>query len=247
MNQFHNFALRKIFVKNMAEKEKSGVEIIESAEALQKEFNKAEGFLKNNQKVLLIAGVAIIAAVAGFFGYNYYNDSQNEAAQVAMYDAVYAFEADSLNQALNGTGGNEGLLSIAENYAGTKAGKLANFYVGIIYMKQAKYDEAILAFEKFSSDDAILQSKAYALIGDANVEKKNLEQAITFYQKAASHKPNKFFTPVYLSKLAAVYTESKKINEAIDTYKTIIEEYATSTEAVNAKKYKARLEATIGE
>ena len=72
MNQFHNFALRKIFVKNMAEKEKSGVEIIESAEALQKEFNKAEGFLKNNQKVLLIAGVAIIAAVAGFFGYNYF-------------------------------------------------------------------------------------------------------------------------------------------------------------------------------
>lgn len=231
----------------MAEKDKSGIEILESAEALQKEFNKAEGFLKSNGKILGIILGLVLAVVGGYFGYTYWIDSQNEEAQAAMYPAVSYFESDSLNQALNGTAGNEGLIAIADQYGHTPAGKLAHFYIGMIYLKQAKYDQAIESLGKFSSDDAILQGRAYALIGDAHVEKKAYDEAIAAYQKAVDFKPNKYFTPSYLMKLAAVYMEKKQNPEAIAIYAKVAEQYATSTEALNAKKYKSKLEAAVGE
>ncbi|AFK02970.1 Tetratricopeptide TPR_2 repeat-containing protein [Emticicia oligotrophica DSM 17448] len=231
----------------MAKKEKSGLEIIESPEALQQEFNKAEGFLKNNQKLLTIIGGGILAVVLGVVGYNYYTNSQDDEAQAAMFNAVYAFEADSLKQALNGTGGNEGLLAIADNYGSTKAGKLANFYAGVALVKQGKYDEAIEHLKDFSSDDLLVQARAYALIGDAYMEKKSVDDAISYYKKAADYKPNKTFTPIYLMKLANAYEVAKNNKEALEVYSDIITNYPESIEIGNAKKYKSKLEGTVGE
>ena len=231
----------------MAKKEKSGLDIIESPEALQQEFNKAEGFLKNNQKLLTIIGGGILAVVLGVVGYNYYTKSQDEDAQAAMFNAVYAFEADSLKQALNGTGGNEGLLAIADNYGASKAGNLAKFYSGVALVKQGKYDEGIEQLKSFSSNDLLVQARAYVLIGDAYMEKKSVEDAISYYRKAADYQPNKTFTPVYLMKLATAYEAAKNNKEAAGVYSEIIEKYPESTEIGNAKKYKSKLEGTVGE
>jgi len=231
----------------MAKKEKSGLDIIESPEALQQEFNKAEGFLKNNQKLLTIIGGGILAVVLGVVGYNYYTNSQDEEAQAAMFNAVYAFEADSLKQALNGTGGNEGLLAIADNYGASKSGNLAKFYSGVAFVKQGKYDEGIEQLKSFSSNDLLVQARAYVLIGDAYMEKKSVEDAISYYRKAADYQPNKTFTPMYLMKLATAYEVAKNNKEAIAAYSEIIEKYPESTEIGNAKKYKSKLEGTVGE
>lgn len=231
----------------MAKKEKSGIEFIESAEALQKEFVKAEGFLEKNKNVLFgVVGVIALAALA-FFGYKYYNKTQNLDAQAAMFDSVYYFESDSLDLALNGTGGNAGLLEIADSYGSTDAGQLANLYVGIIYMQQAKYDEAISYLENFSASDLVLQGKAYCLIGDAYMEKNDTEAAIDYYNKAADFKPNKFITPGYLMKLATAYEEANDRAGAISAYTRIVENYPNATETITAKKYKSMLEAQAGE
>lgn len=231
----------------MAKKEKSGLEIIESPEALQQEFNKAEGFLKTNQKLFTIIGGVILAIILGVVGYNYYTKSQDEEAQAAMFNAVFAAEADSLKQALNGTGGNEGLLAIADNYSGTDAGNIANFVAGTIFMKQGKFDEAIERLKNFSSSDLLVQGRAYVLIGDAYMEKKSTEDAITYYKKAAEYKPNKTFTPAYLMKLATAYETAKNSKEALAVYSEIVEKYPDSIETGNAKKYKSKLEGTVGE
>ena len=231
----------------MAKKEKTGIEILESADALKQEFGKAEGFLKKNQMLLTYVGGGILAIVLGVVGYNYWSKSQDEEAQVAMFNAVYAFEADSLKQALSGTGGNEGLLSVASNYGSTDAGNLANFYAGVALVKQGKYDEAIEHLKSFSSSDLLVQGRAYALIGDAYMEKKNTEEAISYYKKAADYKPNKFFTPLYLMKLATAYETAKDNKSALDAYNQIIEKYPDSAEVTNAKKYKSKLEGIVGE
>jgi len=231
----------------MAKKEKTGIEILESADALKQEFGKAEGFLKKNQSLLTYVGGGILAIILGIVGYNFWSKSQDEEAQVAMFNAVYAFEADSLKQALNGTGGNEGLLSIASNYGSTDAGNLANFYAGVALVKEGKYDEAIEHLKSFSSSDLLIQGRAYALIGDAYMEKKNTEEAISYYKKAADYKPNKFFTPVYLMKLATAYETVKDNKSAIDAYTQIVEKYPDAGEVTNAKKYKSKLEGIVGE
>ncbi|PLK42223.1 tetratricopeptide repeat protein [Emticicia sp. TH156] len=231
----------------MAKKDKTGVEILENADALKQDFGKAEGFLKKNQTLLAYLGGGILAIVLGVVGYNYWSKSQDEEAQVAMFNAVYAFEADSLKQALNGTGGNEGLLSVAENYGSTDAGNLAHYYAGVALVKQAKYDEAIEHLKKFNSGDLLVQGRAFALIGDVYMEKKNTEDAISYYKKAADYKPNKSFTPGYLMKLAGAYEVAKDNKSAIDTYTQLIEKFPESVEVTNAKKYKSKLEGVVGE
>ncbi|MFN8430373.1 MAG: tetratricopeptide repeat protein [Spirosomataceae bacterium] len=231
----------------MAKKDNPGIEIIENAEELKKEFFKYENILEKNQKTLYIIGGVILAIVAGYFGYKYYSDTQEKEAQTAMYDAVFSFESDSLSKALKGQGGNEGLLAVADDYSGTKGGQLAGLYAGIALMNQNKFADAIPQLEKFSAGDQVLQAKAYSLIGDCYMETKKIEDAIKYYQKASEYKPNKFATPGYMMKLAGAYTESKNSKSAIEVYSELINKYPTVTEALLAKKYKSRLETEIGE
>ncbi|GAB3180491.1 tetratricopeptide repeat protein [Telluribacter humicola] len=224
-----------------------GLEIIENPEALAGQISKAEGFFRKNQNVLLGVGGAILLALVAFAGYRFYIDGQEEEAQRALSGVVYDFESDSLQQALNGSGGNEGLLSIADSYGSTDAGKLASFYAGVALLKQGKYDEAIERLNDFSSSDLLVEARAKALIGDAYMEKGQPAEAISNYKKAADYEANQFFTPVYLMKLATAQEKAKQPQDAIASYKRVIEEFPLSAEVVNAKKYKGLLEGQVGE
>lgn len=225
----------------------SGLDIIEDPEALAGQINKAESFFRKNQKVLLGIGGALLIGVLAFAGYRFYIDGQESSAQAALSNVVYDFEADSLQKALNGSGGNLGLLSIADEYSNTDAGNLASLYAGIALMKQGKYDEAISRLTAFSSSDLLVQARALALTGDAYMEKNQPAEAISYYKKAADYKSNEFFTPVYLMKLAISQEKADKKADAIASYKRIVDEYPLSAEVTNAKKYMGLLEGQVGE
>jgi predicted negative regulator of RcsB-dependent stress response len=227
----------------MAKQQKTGAEIFESAEALQSQIGKAEGFFKSNQKIVTYIGGGILALILGVIGYNFWTSSQDTDAQEALFSSTYAFEADSLKQALNGTGGNAGLLKVADDYGMTKAGNLANFMAGVALLKQGQYDKAIERLQAFSSSDLLVQARAYSLLGDAYMEKKTTEEAINYYKKAIDYKPNDHFTPTYMMKLANAYEVAKNNKEAIEVYNNLINEHPNSVEVINARKYKAKLEA----
>nr|WP_293834221.1 tetratricopeptide repeat protein [uncultured Arsenicibacter sp.] len=228
-------------------KKNTGLEFLEDPDALAGQLERAEDFFQENRNIVVGIVVGLFVVVGGFFGYRYYMSTQDEEAQNKLFQPVYQFEADSLKQALNGTGATAGLLSVADNYGSTNAGNLAEFYAGVALLKEGKYDDAIEHLKGFSSSDLLVQARAYALVGDAYMEKKSFDDAISYYQKAADYKPNKFFTPGYLTKLAVAYEQAKQNDKAIETYNTIIDKYAESADAVNAKKYKSLLEAQAGE
>lgn len=228
-------------------KKSSGLEFLETPEGLAGEVGKAQSFYEKNKNLVLGIGGGLLAVVFGVVGYNYYVGTQDEEAQGALYPAIYQMEADSLNKALKGDGANPGLLSIAEDFGSTKSGKLASVYAGVALIKQGKYDEAIAKLEAFSSSDLLLQARVYALLGDAYLEKNNTDEAIANYKKAVDYKPNKYFTPGYLMKLAAAYEKAKQYKEAVDTYTTIVDTYPESAELANAKKYRALAEGLAGE
>lgn len=228
-------------------KKNTGLEFLEDPDALAGQLEKAEDFFQKNRNLILGAVAAVVLVVGGFVGYRLYVSGQDDEAQVEMFPSVYQFEADSLKKALNGDGANPGLLAIASDYSAAAAGNLAEFYAGTALLKQGKYDEAIEHLNKFSSSDLLVQARAYALIGDAYMEKKSFDDAISYYKKAADYNENKFFTPSYLMKLAVAYEQNKQNDEAIKTYDQILDKYPVSDEAPNAKKYKSVLEATAGE
>ena len=217
-------------------------ELIENPEVIAEKIVPGEDFLKSNSKIL--AGVLAVAVVliGGILFFQYNTQQQNEKAQAEMFQAVYFFEQDSVDFALNGDGINKGFLNIIESYPRTDAANLAHFYTGSIYLSQKKFEDALTHLEEFSSDDYLVQAKAYSLVGDANLELGNTEEAIAQYTKAARTNENKFMSPKYLAKLAVAQEEAGKIEEAIKTYTEIEEKYYESFEFAAARKHKARLE-----
>ncbi|AQG81719.1 tetratricopeptide repeat protein [Spirosoma montaniterrae] len=228
-------------------KKNPGLEFLEDPDALEGKLEEVGDFFQQNQKLVLGVVGGILALIVGFFGYRYYISTQDETAQAELFPSVYQLEADSTSKAINGNGRTPGLRAVADNYGSTDAGNQAKLLTGVAFMKQGKYDEAIDYLKGFSASDLLLQPRAYALIGDAYMEKKSYDEAAEYYSKAADYKPNKYFTPGYLLKLAIAQEQAKQNDKAIETYNDIINTYAQSTEAVLAKKYKSVLEATVGE
>ena len=217
-------------------------ELIENPEVLAEKIVPGEDFLKSNSKIF--AGVLAVAIVliGGILFFQYNTQQQNEKAQAEMFQAVYFFEQDSVDFALNGDGINKGFLNIIESYPRTDAANLAHFYTGSIYLSQKKFEDALTHLQEFSSDDYLVQAKAYSLVGDANLELGKTEEAIAQYTKAARTNENKFMSPKYLAKLAVAQEEAGKIEDAIKTYTEIEEKYYESFEFAAARKHKARLE-----
>jgi TolA-binding protein len=217
-------------------------ELLENPEVIAEKLVPGEDFLKSNSKIL--AGVLAVAIVliGGILFFQYNTQQQNEKAQAEMFQAVYFFEQDSVDFALNGDGINKGFLNIIESYPRTDAANLAHFYTGSIYLSQKKFEDALTHLEEFSTDDYLVQAKAYSLVGDANLELGKTDEAIAQYTKAARTNENKYMSPKYLAKLAVAQEEAGKIEDAIKTYAEIEEKYYESFEFAAARKHKARLE-----
>ena len=226
----------------MAKKEEHKHELLENPEALKEKLAGAESWLEQNPKIVVGIAAAILIIVGGYFAFNYYKNGQNDLAQKEMFQAVYYFEADSLEKALNGDGNNLGFLGIIDEYGVTDAANLANYYAGVSYLKQGKFELTRLYLEDFTASDLLIQARAYSLVGDSYMEEKKYDDAAKYYNKAANYKPNKYFSPAYLMKEALAYEKLNQNDKARETYDKIINQYWESSEYQNARKFKARLE-----
>lgn len=223
-------------------KTSTGEELIENPEVLAEQISKTEEFLEKNKNTVFTVGGVLAAIIAGYFFYNYWITNQNETAQNEMFQAVYYFEADSLDKALDGDGNNYGFLEIIDEYGMTDAANLAHFYAGASLLKKGEYISAIDHLNSFSSSDLLMQARALALIGDANMEMENFEEAASYYDKASNYNPNEFTSPQYLMKAAVAYEQVEDLSAALKCYNTIVEKYVNANEYQTARKHKARLE-----
>lgn len=212
-----------------------------------KVFSNIDEWAIKNAKILGIVAGAIVLGIAGYFLWDYYRQGQNEQAQKEMATAQNYFSIDSLDLALKGDKTSKGFLDIKEEYSGTKAGKLASFYIGAIKLRQGKFDEAIAALDDFSASDVNLQARAYSLMGDAYMEKKDFANAATYYGKATNYSPStEQFTPGYLMKLGLASELNKDMEGAKNAYKRIIADFPKSALVEEAKRNKAKIEVTAG-
>ncbi len=216
--------------------------LMEDPDALAIRLVESEDFVRRNKNVLLGLLAVVVLAVAGGFGYYMWRNSQDEKGQVALFQAVDYWEADSLQKALKGDGRNLGLERVASEYSGTDAGNLANFYAGVAALKEGKYKAAIDYLEDFSADDYLVQARAYSLIGDAHLELNQPKEAADFYNKAANYNANEYFSPTYLLKEGTAREVAQDYTGAMTAYDKILTDYPAAAEATEAKQYKARAE-----
>ena len=226
-------------------KNKQGGDILENPEVLAEQISKTEEFFTKNRTIVYVAVTILAVVVAVIFGYKYYATTQDDLAQSDMFQAVFYFESDSLDKALNGDGNNYGFLEIIDEYSVTKAANLAHYYAGVIYLKQGDYSSAIDYLGKFKGGDYLVESRTYSLIGDAHMEMGNYDDASRSYERAANNNGNKEFSPVYLEKAALAHENNGDLRSALRCYEMILEDYHDAEDAIiqNAKKHQARLEA----
>jgi tetratricopeptide (TPR) repeat protein len=207
---------------------------------LDETASRTEDWVAKNQKIIIGVVGAITLVTVGYFAYQKFiaspkeEDAANEmfVAQSNFDKATNGVASDSLYKlALNGSEGKFGFVKIADEYSGTAAGNLANYYAGIAYLNTGKYDEAIASLGKFSSKDIMLSALAKGAIGDAYSEKKQPKEALDYYVKAAGTSKNDFTTPRFLMKAGKVALTLGNKEDALKYFTDIKENYENSPEA----------------
>ena len=261
--------MRRINIEYMATYKKRGykpktkagkADAIEEQSATAEVFNtldqgasRTEEWVAKNQKyIFIIVGLAAVI-VLGYLGYNKFiqepkeSEAMNDMFQAQQYfDEAIATgtEKDSLfNLALNGGEGKFGMLDIISEYKSTNAGNLANYYAGMAYLNLKDYPKAVEYLSNFKSDDVALGPIAQGGIGDAFIQLNQKEDALDYYAKAANMSSNAFTTPMYLFKAGNVALDLGENAKALQYFKRIKDEFASSTEAANIDAFIGKAEA----
>jgi len=147
--------------------------------------------------------------------------------------------------ALNGGEGKYGMLDIINEYGGTPAANLANYYAGISYLHLGLFDDAIEYLSSYSADDKTLKPMSLGGIGDAYFELKDTQKAIEFYKKAGTYNENQFISPIYLLRAGQAMETVEDYNGALELYKLIKEKYKNSAEGRVIDKYISKAEILV--
>jgi tetratricopeptide (TPR) repeat protein len=203
---------------------------------------RAEDFFERNQIAVLGILGGLVLLIGGYFIYqNLYKKPRNEKAMTQMFQAQYQFERDSFALALeNPGGGYDGFLDIIDNYSGTKAGNLANYYAGVCYLHLGRYEAAIDFLEDFKPAGEVTPVMKHGTLGDAYSELENWSKALSHYESAANAASNEFLTPYYLKKLGMLHERQGDLKKALAAYERIKAEFPNTTSSVGIDKYIAR-------
>lgn len=209
---------------------------------VEQAFSKTELYIEQNKTTLITVLGIVVALVGGYFAYKYwYVAGEETKARAEMFVAEDYFGKDSIDYAMNGDkNGSIGFIQIVEDYGITPSGNLAEYYLGMCYLKKGQYEDAIAHLEEFDADDQIVAPLATAGIGDANMELGRVDEAITFYLKAAEQNSNLFDSPICLKKAGLAYEEKQNYADAIKIYERIRNEYAETNEGREMDKFISR-------
>lgn len=192
----------------------------QSPEALEDSLSKTEVLLEENKDLIskVLIGIAILVG-----GYFVYNNWVAEPAEKAAFDDVWQaqkyFEQDSVQKAI------EEFDFVASEHSGTKAGNMANLYLGLSQLKSGEFDAALTSLENFEATGKLFPGLKVGLIGDCHSELDETEEAVANYKKAAKLLDSKSVSPYFLKKAGILLEQSGDVDGAIDVYELAVNTY----------------------
>ncbi|MGJ1514257.1 tetratricopeptide repeat protein [Sphingobacterium siyangense] len=212
-------------------------------------FKPSKGsFFQDNQKSVVFILGGIVVLILLYFGYQkLYLDPRAEEASNRMYKAEQLATIDSLqNKAITGDGAFLGFKQIADEYSNTKSANIANAYLGGLYLRQGKFEDAVKALEKYApTGSQILDPLVIGLTGDAYSELKDYKKAADYYKQASEKSSNSYTTPLFLKKLGLVYEAQNDYKSAETAYKKIKTDFPESQEASTIDGLLGRVQAHL--
>ncbi|MFP9116152.1 tetratricopeptide repeat protein [Flavobacterium sp. RNTU_13] len=223
--------------------------------SLDEGASKTEEWVQKNQKFIYIVLGAVALVTIGYLLVDKFvvtpkeEEAANEMFQAEQYltQALNAQKSqDSLfNLALNGGEGKYGFLKIIDEYSGTDAANLAEYFAGTAYLNTGKYKEAVAHLDTFKTEDPALKASAIGAMGDAFVQlggNDNLAKGLQYYLDAAKVSDNEVFTPRFLFKAGQLAESLNKKEDALKYYTEIKDKYSTSAEGMLIDAYIAKVD-----
>ena len=215
---------------------------------------KARGFWEDYNKPIIYIGAAIVILFAAWMVYKYmFKIPKEEKADKIVfvtqkYFAEFTTATDSAKillatKVLNGDGANPGALKIINQYSGTHAANLCEYYAGACYLHLGQFAKSIQYLKNFDANGATqIESRSLGMLGDASAELNKNDDALNYYKKAATVNDKDEFTSSEFLFRAALFAESTgKTKEAIDLFKKIKTDYPLSQKASDVDRYLAKL------
>lgn len=238
--------------KNKASKKEADIdkdEVTYEEEVGGKEEKGASGeggsFFDQYKNYIYIGGAAIIAIIAYLY---FQNNGKSETEMEALGEMAMAevyFQQDSIQKSIVGDAQFMGFEMVEQDYAGTDAANLANYYIGTGKLKLGQIDEGIGYLEDFEKGDNMISAAAYAALGYAYEQKLAFGEAAEYYEKASkTPEENAVSTPFYLMDAARNYESADNVARALEIYKRIKKDYPQSEQVTqgNVDKYIAKLD-----
>jgi predicted negative regulator of RcsB-dependent stress response len=203
-------------------------------------IERAKDFWARSGRQIMIACVAVIVIAGGYLAYKYLIvEPKEQKAADAIFMAQQYYTRDSLKQALNGDGINPGFEKVINQYGSTKAGNLARFYAGSIYLKLGNFAKAASYLKDFSTSAKQIQARAYKLLGDAYAEQGKNSDALTAYKEAAHEfEDDETSSSEYL--FTAAYFADRVMNDkkqATELFKELKKKYPQTQYGGEADKF----------
>ncbi len=212
-------------------------------DALDRNLQSVGRQIAINKTALYVAFGAIIVIAAATLWYVYGIRKPKTEASYEAFNKVetVAMPTDSVAATQ--------YAQVADQYEGTKAGKLAALSAAEALYEQGKYEKAIEYLKKFSTKEPVLQANAEIMLGDCYVNLKKYDQAIEAFTTAVRKgEGNPQIVPRALLKKAVVYDAQKKYADALECYEVIRRDFPTFQlgNGMNIEAYIEREKARIG-
>lgn len=212
---------------------------------LEEAMSASEAFIIKYKNKFLTGIAAIVILVGGVLGYKHFISEPNEKkAGEALFRGEQYFNAGEYELALNGDSlGYAGLLTVADKFGGTAAGRLANAYTGICYAQLGQYENAVKYLDKFHADDQLVTPALMGTLGNCYAQLGQLDKAAATLVKAAGKADSQALSPIYLIQAGQIYEKLGKKSEAVNAYQTVKDKYFNSYQSMDIDKYIERASA----
>jgi tetratricopeptide (TPR) repeat protein len=192
---------------------------LKQPDLFQRAVAMASDFISDHkQKTYIAAAAALIILMISAGWYLYIQHNENKAQ--LLYTKAY------LSSLKSGQEGNEVSLKlyqeVVSNYPASRVAAIANYHIGNIYYRINEIDKALFAYqkslEKASNNQELLRLVNISL-GYCYESKKDLTNAINYFEKAIQAKSGDHDVSLTLIDIARIYEKQNKKEKALEYYR----------------------------
>jgi tetratricopeptide (TPR) repeat protein len=200
--------------------------------------NKIFRFLKKHTREIYALGIIVVIVFAFIIG------SRLVRLQSTKKESHLLTQILQVNSELNDNP--ENVAKLEELAGNGKFTRVAYIFLATYWIEQGDYDKALASLEKLKkSRKDFIYYRAQDLLATIQFKRKDYDGAIEIYKQMEKENPKDFSLEVILFHRAEVHEEKGEIEEALNLYKRIRDEFPQTYYSMDASQRIEKLERKV--